>query len=156
VSARSSRGKPGNPQDVAVYRFLAAPSQPGGTPDLPPATQQTTTVTSTSAPSQSAPRTLLTCLSRRSFSIRVRPRHRHLVSAVVKVAGKKVSVRKVGGRLVATVDLRKLKQATFTVSIVAKDSKGRTYRDRRSYRTCRVGKNGPKVKGGSTVITLGA
>ena len=41
------------------------------------------------------------------------------------------------GRLVATVDLRKLRQATFTVSIEAVDLRGRTHRETRRYRTCR-------------------
>jgi hypothetical protein len=131
--------------------------EPRPAPQPPSQEQQSApqpTPVTASTPSR-APQVARTCLSRRSFSIRVRPKGRKLVSATVKVAGKKVKVQRRNGRLTAAIDLKKLKQGAFTVSVVAKDAKGRTYRDRRMYRTCRVGQGGPKVKGGSTVITVG-
>lgn len=97
-------------------------------------------------------KTLRSCLSRRSFTIRLRPKA--LRSATVTVAGKKVGVARKNGRLTARVDLRKLEQATFEVQVVAVDARGRTVRETRSYRTCRVGKNGRKVKGGSIITVV--
>ena len=149
VPAPQSRGT------VALLRF-ADPKPPVTQPQDQPTITTPASPAATQAASRSAPKTLRTCLSRRSFTIRVRPKHRKLVSATVRVAGKKVKVRRKNGRLTATVNLAKLKQATFTVSVVARDAKRRTYRDTRTYRTCRVGENGRKVQGGSTIITVGS
>jgi hypothetical protein len=163
-----------NDDDTAL-RSTAVPA-PAGVPVVAllrfadpkaPAAQQPATANAQAAPAPApapvaagapsrTPKVARTCLSRRSFSIRVRPKNRKIVSAKVKVAGKPVKVTRRNGRLTASVNLKKLKQATFTVSVVAKDGKGRTYRDLRTYRTCRVGEDGPKVKGGSTLITVGA
>jgi len=67
-----------------------------------------------------------TCLSRRSFSIRVRGAH-----PKVTVAGKRVKVRK--GR--AVVDLRGKPKGTVKVKVTVK-RKGKTVRETRSYKTC--------------------
>ena len=78
------------------------------------------------------------CLSRRRFEIRVkRGRGKaRLRSAKVFVAGKRVKVRRRGGRLRAVVDLRGRRRARVTVRIVAKTRGGKTLRDKRVYRTC--------------------
>lgn len=138
---------------LVIQRYGTARHQrPAATSDSgAPGPQASSTTTTTIA--STAPRTARTCLSRRNFTIRLRPKS--LRSAVVRVAGKRVNVRRRGGRLTATVDLRKLKQATFKVTVVSKDRRGRTHRETRSYRTCRVGESGRKVQGGSTIVTVG-
>jgi len=179
IAARRGAAAPGG-AGVLLLRLgrAATPTptttDPGTTPTVttPADTTPTTTTTTPSgttpapvqgqAPSQQAPRPVVTtkaksktrklrsCLSRRKFTIRLRPKA--LRSAKVRVAGKAVDVtRNANGRLTAVVDLRKLKQSTFTVSVTAVDAQGRTVRETRRYRTCRFGKNGPKVKGGSII-----
>jgi hypothetical protein len=77
------------------------------------------------------------CTSRRRFPIRlVAPRGQQLRSATVTVNGKKAKVRKSGGRLVATVDLRKLVKGRYTVRVVAITGQGRRVVSQRRYRTC--------------------
>lgn len=77
-----------------------------------------------------------TCLSRRSFRIRLRqPKGDPLVSATVKVNGKRVKVVQ-GARLTAPVDLRGLPKGRYTVSITAVTTTGRTIAGSRRYRTC--------------------
>ena len=78
------------------------------------------------------------CLSRRRFEIRVkRGRGKaRLRSANVWVAGKRVKVRRRGGRLRAVVDLRGRKQQRVRVRIVARTRGGKVLRDTRVYRTC--------------------
>jgi len=67
-----------------------------------------------------------TCLSRRTFSIRVRGSHPR-----VTVAGKRVKVKR--GK--AIIDLRGRPKGTIKVKVVAK-RKGRTVRETRTYHTC--------------------
>jgi beta-glucosidase len=78
------------------------------------------------------------CTSRRAFTIRLRdPRGaERLRSARVSVNGRRVRVRRRGGRFVARVDLRGTRAGRATVRVVARTSQGRTVRDRRTYRTC--------------------
>jgi len=77
------------------------------------------------------------CASRRRFSIRIKQiRGVTVVRASVIVAGKRVPVRRVGGRLTATVDLRGLRRGRFTVVIRATTASGKTITGRRSYRAC--------------------
>ena len=78
------------------------------------------------------------CLSRRRFEIRVkRGRGKaRLRSAKVWVAGKRVKVRRRGGRLRAVVDLRGRRKARVRVRIVARTRGGKVLRDKRVYRTC--------------------
>lgn len=77
------------------------------------------------------------CISRRRFEIRLRaPKGQRLGGARVTVAGKRVKVRKRGQRLVATVDLRRLRKSRFTVKIVAFTTQGRRVTETRKYRTC--------------------
>jgi hypothetical protein len=84
-----------------------------------------------------------TCASRRSFSIRLRQRRRDpLVSAVVRVNGKKVKTVK-KNRITAPVKLTGLPKGRFTVKITAKTRSGKTVTGTRRYRTC-----APKLKGG--------
>lgn len=76
------------------------------------------------------------CLSRRSFRIRLRsPKGDPLVSATVRVNGKRVKVLK-GARLTAPVDLRGLPKGRYTVSITAQTVLGRMIKGARKYRTC--------------------
>lgn len=176
ISSRRGAAAPSGP-GVLLLRLGSAPVTPPtdtGTGTTPPPTGTDTGTTTPvvtpgtpvtqTQPSQQAPRPPVTtaksksrrvrsCLSRRKFTIRLRPKA--LRSAKVRVAGKPVAVkRNTKGRLTAVVDLRKLKQSTFTVSVTAVDAEGRTVRETRRYRTCRFGKNGPKVKGGSIITVV--
>ncbi|MDP9256979.1 MAG: hypothetical protein M3Q31_10545, partial [Actinomycetota bacterium] len=78
------------------------------------------------------------CLSHRRFEIRVkRGRGKaRLRSAKVFVDGKRVKVRRRGGRLRAVVDLRGRKKQRVRVRIVARTRSGKRLRDTRVYRTC--------------------
>jgi ABC-2 type transport system ATP-binding protein len=78
------------------------------------------------------------CLSRRRFEIRVKRGHgkARLRSAKVFVDGKRVKVRRRGGRLRAVVDLRGRKKQRVRVRIVARTRSGKRLRDTRVYRTC--------------------
>ena len=75
------------------------------------------------------------CVSRRSFSIRLRPRRERLRSAQVSVNGKRVKVLR-GRRLRARIDLRGLPKGEVVVKIVARTARGKTVREQRRYRTC--------------------
>jgi hypothetical protein len=80
-----------------------------------------------------------TCTSRRSFLIRLRePRgsRERLRSARVVVRGRRVRVRRAGGRLVARIDLRGARAGRTVVRVVARTTQGRTLREARTYRTC--------------------
>ena len=77
------------------------------------------------------------CLSRRRFTIRLRePAGVRLASARITVAGKRVTARRVAGRMRATVDLRGLREGRYKVTIVARTVSGKTLRGTRRYRTC--------------------
>ncbi len=78
------------------------------------------------------------CLSRRRFEIRVkRGRGRaRLRSARVYVDGRRVRVRRRGGRLRAVVDLRGRQKQRVRVRIVARTRSGKRLTDTRVYRTC--------------------
>lgn len=76
------------------------------------------------------------CLSRRVFDIRLRPRDARLRGARVTVAGRRVAVRRRGGRLVARVDLRGRPRQTVVVRVRVFTAGGRTIRETRRYRTC--------------------
>jgi len=76
------------------------------------------------------------CLSRRAFTIRLRPRGTRLRSARVTVDGKPVKVLK-GRRLRARIDLRGTPKRKVTVRVTARTTDGRTLRETRRYRTCR-------------------
>lgn len=77
-----------------------------------------------------------TCVSRRSFRIRVRKIPAVTwVSATIKVNGKRVDTVK-GKRLTAAISLKKLPAGRFTVQITAKARDGRTVTGTRKYRTC--------------------
>jgi alpha-D-xyloside xylohydrolase len=83
------------------------------------------------------------CRSRRAFVIRlVKPRRRgeHIVSARVYVNGKRVRTFRGAGRVRARVDLRGLPKGRFTVRIVVRTNRGRTYVAKRRYYTCRSGR----------------
>jgi hypothetical protein len=78
-------------------------------------------------------RSARSCVSRRSFRIRVRaPRGQKLRSARVYLNGRRVKVR--SGR--ATINLRGLPRGTARVKIVAVTRKGKRYVAARAYRTC--------------------
>ena len=78
------------------------------------------------------------CLSRRRFEIRVKRGrgNARLRSAKVWVEGKRVRVRRRGGRLRAVVDLRGQRKQRIKVRIVARTRSGKVLRDKRVYRTC--------------------
>lgn len=77
------------------------------------------------------------CVSRRSFTIRVRnqPGRVEVVSAKIFVDGRRVAVRS-GARLTAPVKLKGLPKGRYTVKITGRTADGRTVTDVRRYRTC--------------------
>ena len=77
------------------------------------------------------------CLSRRAFTVRLRaPRGAALRSAVVRLDGRRVRVRRQGRRLTARVDLAGRPKVTAKLSVVARTPSGRVVRETRRYRTC--------------------
>ncbi len=85
-----------------------------------------------------------TCKSRRAFTIRiVKPKRRgeRIASARVYVNGKRVKTFRSRGRVRARVDLRGLPRGRFTVRIVVRTNKGRTYVAKRRYKTCVAGRD---------------
>lgn len=86
------------------------------------------------------------CLSRRSFTIRIRKLAGLTISsATVTVNGKRVAVRS-GKRLTAPVNLRRLPKGRYSVRIVVKLADGRKLSGTRRYRTC-----APKRKNGRRI-----
>lgn len=79
-----------------------------------------------------------TCLSRRRFTIHLKePRRGRLRSARVTIEGKgRAKVRRRGGRLLATIDLRGRRKQRVKVRIVSRTTTGRVLRETRVYRTC--------------------
>ncbi len=73
------------------------------------------------------------CTSRRRFRIHLR---KALVRARVTVAGRRMKVRRRGGRLTAIVDLRGLPRGRYRVAIRGVTRRGRRVRATRRYRTC--------------------
>ncbi len=73
------------------------------------------------------------CTSRRLFLITL---PRGLRRVVVKVDGRRVKVRKRGGRPTARIDLRGKPRKRVRVLVVAATRKGKRVRDVRRYRTC--------------------
>jgi alpha-D-xyloside xylohydrolase len=87
------------------------------------------------------------CVSRRRFEIRVRRwRGQRLRSARVFVDGRRVKVRRRGGRLRAIVDLRGKAEGIYRVRIVARTRSGRRVVGSRTYRTCTLRR--PAKRGG--------
>jgi hypothetical protein len=87
------------------------------------------------------------CLSRRSFTIRIRKlKGVTWVSAVVKVRGRRVKTVK-RSRITAPVNLKGLPRGRFSVAITAKALDGRTATGKRTYHTCvrKRGSSGPKL-----------
>jgi sulfoquinovosidase len=77
------------------------------------------------------------CASRRRFGIRIRRwRGQRIRRARVWVDGRRVRVRRHGGRLRAVVDLRGKREGIYRVRIVAVTKRGRRVRATRTYRTC--------------------
>src|SRR5439155_23514998 len=74
------------------------------------------------------------CAGRRRFAIRL-PRG-HVRGATVTVDGRRARVRHAGGRLVATVDLRRLDRRTVRVRIVETLASGRRFTTQRVYHPC--------------------
>jgi hypothetical protein len=107
------------------------PVAPGTTP---PATTPPATRPSANTPSGSV---AARCASRRRITIHLRPRRVKLSSAVVKLNGKSVKVRK-GRRLTAVIDLRGRTKGTYKVTIDAHAAAGRRYRETRRYHVCRA------------------
>lgn len=88
------------------------------------------------------------CFSRRSFKIRLKePAGDALVSATVSRNAKPIAVRRVRGRLTATIRLTGSPRGRYTIKISAKTVLGKTIKGSRKYRTCaskrRGGGGGP-------------
>jgi len=91
------------------------------------------------APPKSAP-----CVDRRKFSFRIhQPRRGRVVSVVAYVNGKRV--KRVRGRRVTSVTLKRLPQGAFTVRIVATTSRGSRTVSTRRYRGCKKSKPRTRV-----------
>jgi hypothetical protein len=129
---------------VAAPAAPAAAATPGAPAGTAPATQPTGATTQLRRlPTAFGKNGVFTlpsnrsCVSRRSFRIRIRRQRAGvtLVSAAVAVNGKRVAVRK-GARLTAPVDLRGLPKGRFTVRISALTADGRAIVGTRRYRTC--------------------
>ena len=65
------------------------------------------------------------------------PRRGHIAHVRATLRGKRLKIRRRGGRLVAIVDLRGRARRTFTVRITVRTKGGRTYDDSRTYHPCR-------------------
>ena len=86
------------------------------------------------------------CLSRRSFTIRIRRLPGVVwVSAVVKVRGKRVKTVK-RSRITAPVNLKGLPEGRFSVTITATALDGRKVTGRRTYHTCTRKRTSPGPK----------
>jgi alpha-D-xyloside xylohydrolase len=83
------------------------------------------------------------CTSRRAFRIRL---DRRLRSARVLVDGRRVRVRKRGGRLVARVVLRGKRRGTYRVRVTGRLRSGQRISRVRTYRTC-VPRRGGRSRG---------
>lgn len=157
---RADEGAPNGIRDlVIVARLLKDDTCAGGAPPVPaasgPAAPSPPTPAAPAKSSLPAFTSLVAlpaakkCVSRRRFSIRLRvPRDSAVLSAEVKVNGKRVAVRR-GARLRSVVNLAELPRGRFRVDIVLKLADGRTVKGSRSYRTCTtrrsVGGRGPRV-----------
>lgn len=92
------------------------------------------------------PRRPVSCTSRRSITIRLpKVRGQRVRSARVTVKGRRVRVRRRGGRFSATVELRRYPAQTVRVSIVQRTASGRSVRSTRTFRTCAAKKAKPKT-----------
>jgi hypothetical protein len=115
----------------------AAPDM--GADEAPAPTPATTPTTQTPAPKPAAGGVAGTqaksCVSRRSFRIKLRNRGQKVVKATVLVNGKKVKVLR-GKRLTSRVDLKGLPKGRFSVRITLKLANGKTISGVRRYRTC--------------------
>lgn len=78
------------------------------------------------------------CVSRRSFSLRLRRvrRGERIRRVVAHVAGKRVKAKKRNGRWHVPVDLRGKKAGRYLVRVRITTTRGRTVTSRRTYRTC--------------------
>jgi hypothetical protein len=136
--------------------WVATPESPAPTPTQPPGT---TSPPATTPPATRAPATTprppvvdptgealadalglpsaRRCVSRRRFRIRLRAPHgARVVSAVVRIKGRKPVRVRGGRRTTAPVDLRGLPKGKFKVRVRVRASNGRTYKSSRTYRTC--------------------
>jgi hypothetical protein len=130
---------------AGAHTFSVTATDPSGNEDGSPASRRFSVsgpvsrpvpdpapVTALPAPAPSA-----VCGSRRDFTIRLRPRRKRLVSAVVLVNGKRVKVRRdATGRLRARVDLTGLPSGSYRVGIDARARHGRRYKEIRTYKVC--------------------
>jgi uncharacterized repeat protein (TIGR01451 family) len=82
------------------------------------------------------------CSGLRRFTIHVAKRRDPVVSAVIRVNGKRVKVRKRNGRLIATVDLRTLPKGRTVVTISGTTRSGKKVKGKRVYHPCTKGRPG--------------
>ncbi len=78
------------------------------------------------------------CVTRRTFQVRVRGLRRgeRIRRVVATVGGKRVTLRRRGGRWYVPVDLRTRRARRVTVRVRVTTSRGRVVQSRRSYRAC--------------------
>jgi hypothetical protein len=85
-----------------------------------------------------APTASRTCASRRRFVIRLprRVRGKRVARGRVRVDGRPVSVQRVGGRLVAFVDLTGKRKGAYRVAVTTVTRGGKHHTAVRRFRTC--------------------
>ena len=77
------------------------------------------------------------CVPRGVRKLRLRgPKGQRLARARVKLNGKRVKVRRRGGKLIARLNLKKVKGARYTVKVVGFTAQGRKVTSRKRYRIC--------------------
>jgi Bacterial Ig-like domain len=128
----------GNRDRSPVIRRFTVDTRPAPDPAPTPAPGVTTLapVPATLTPPATPAAERIPCVSKRRFHIRLRPARLHLVFAIVRVNHKRVAIRRSGGRLRATVNLRGLRKGVYPVTIDARDVKRRHHYETRRYRTC--------------------
>ena len=126
---------------VGAHTFSVTATDPSGNEDGSPVSR--TFSVSRPAPDPApvsvlpAPAPSAVCGSRRDFTIRLRPKRKRLLSAVVLVNGKRVKAsRDATGRLRARVDLTGLPRGSYRVRVDARAKHGRRYKEIRTYKVC--------------------
>ena len=123
----------GTPTQTQTTPTQTTPTQTQ-TQTTPPAT---TATTPPPAPVVTTPRSSTTkpraCTSKRRFTLNLGAYR----SAKVRVGDEPMKVRRVKGKLVATVDLRGNREGRYTVKITARTASGKSVAKIRRYRTCK-------------------
>jgi len=156
VQARDGAGNLGYPTDVTLpsgvgSTSFGSPAESSGSVYVSsgaasgsPSGSASGSSSGSASGSSSGGRRRQVCTSHRRFFIRVRVRRgERVVRAAIYLNHRRVTVRR-GRRLRAAVDLRRLPAGRYTVTILARTSRGRLVRQIRHYRTCAARRSKPK------------